>query len=99
MFRQQLAQQRLQSVYSSAPNSLWNSSNVFDSAQATPSTSYWSSVSPPVSNAHEIRPPPGFGGHPTARDQRTLLAQQQLTFRQYQQQQVITGFVVFIQFG
>lgn len=73
-------------MYSSAPNSLWNSGNVFDATQATPSTSYWPSVSSSaVSNsAHEIRPPPGFG-HTATRDQRIL--QQELLLRaQYQQQ-------------
>lgn len=84
---QQLAQQRLaQSAYSSASNSLWNSSNIFNSTPSTTSA-YWPSNSPAVSSAHEIRPPPGFG-HTSARDPRTLAAQNELLLRNYQQQMV-----------
>lgn len=85
-------------MYSSAPNSLWNSSNVFDATQATSSASYWPSVSSPaVSNPHEIRPPPGFGHAANRTDQRTL--QQELLLRAHYQQQVCFNFEIFFVFA
>lgn len=93
-FSKQLNQQPIQNVYTSTASSLWNSANMFDTLGSLPRHSYWpasSSSSPTISNAqHEVRPPPGF--QHTARDQRQLLAQQELLSRQYhqhlQQQQI-----------
>lgn len=80
----QLNQQRFQNVYTSSASTLWNSANMFDSLGSLPGHSYWPTPSSSVTNAqHEVRPPPGF--QHTARDQRQLLAQQELISRQYHQ--------------
>lgn len=55
--------QHLQNAYASVSNTLWNSTNMFESTQALPnqSNSYWSNSAASTSSAsNDIRPPPGF---------------------------------------